>query len=401
MNGLALCSGIGGLDLGLRLAIGEQYRTVCHVERDAFAAADLVARMEEAALDLAPIWDDVATFGGEPWRGIVDLVSAGFPCQPWSVAGKRKGTEDQRWLWPDIARIIGEVEPGLVYLENVPGLLRHGLREVLSDLASLGFDAEWTDLSAAAIGAPHRRERIFVLAWRVPLAERLDLRQLAERGPGAARSALAWDPEPRDVGPEGMGNSPGARAGDPSSSDGPRRTTRGAGRELGDAEGRARRVGERPSRRREDREEAHPGGPGLDVVDAERPERREDAGRRGRRSSRQHEAGEAPGGAAQRSRALEHTERPGLEGRGYPRPGWSAFPPGPGDTEGWVEWLAAGGAQPALRRGSHGVSIRVDQLRCLGNAVVPAQAAAAFLILAARYETKKPGAEAPGRVKRL
>ena len=168
IHGLALCSGIGGIDLGLRMALGPGgYRTVCHVEREAFAAAVLVARMEDKALDLAPIWDDLATFRGEPWRGVVDLVSAGFPCQPWSVAGKRKGTEDERWIWPSIVRIVREVEPALVFVENVPGLYRHGLREVLSDLAALGFDAEWTNLRASDVGAPHRRERLFVLAYHI------------------------------------------------------------------------------------------------------------------------------------------------------------------------------------------------------------------------------------------
>lgn len=86
--GLSLCSGAGGLDLGLHLALSG-YRTVGHVERDAYAAAILVARMEDAALDCAPVWDDVATFDGRPWRGAVDIVTAGYPCQPFSVAGTR------------------------------------------------------------------------------------------------------------------------------------------------------------------------------------------------------------------------------------------------------------------------------------------------------------------------
>jgi DNA (cytosine-5)-methyltransferase 1 len=164
VNGVSLCSGIGGIDLGLRLALGESYRTVCFVERDAFAASVLVARMEDKALDLAPIWDDLYSFDGKPWRGVVDIVSAGFPCQPWSVAGKRKGIADERWLWPEIARIIGECEPSFVFLENVPGLLWHGLSVVLEDLAALGFDVEWDSFRASDVGAPHKRERLFILA---------------------------------------------------------------------------------------------------------------------------------------------------------------------------------------------------------------------------------------------
>jgi len=96
---------------------------VAHVERDPFAAAVLVARMADQALDQAPVWDDLRSFDGRPWRGRVDLVTAGFPCQPWSAAGRRQGIEDDRWLWPDVARIVAEVGPRLVLLENVPVLL--------------------------------------------------------------------------------------------------------------------------------------------------------------------------------------------------------------------------------------------------------------------------------------
>ena len=104
MNGLALCGGIGGLELGLDLAMPD-YRTVCYVEREAAAAAILVAAMEHDTLAQAPVWDDLLTFRGRQWRGVVDCVSAGFPCQPWSASGKRQGTADERWIWPAIARM--------------------------------------------------------------------------------------------------------------------------------------------------------------------------------------------------------------------------------------------------------------------------------------------------------
>lgn len=164
LHALHLCSGYGGFELALR---EWGVRTVCHVERDAHAAATLVARMEEATLDQAPIWDDLCTFDGRPWRGRVDIVTAGFPCQPFSTAGQRRGLDDERWIWPDIARIIRDVGPRYVILENVPGLVRHGLPHVLNDLASLRFDAEWGCLSAAAVGAPHKRERVWIVAHRV------------------------------------------------------------------------------------------------------------------------------------------------------------------------------------------------------------------------------------------
>lgn len=167
MNGLALCAGIGGIELGLKLALPE-YRCVCYVERETYPAAVLVSRMEEGYLDEAPIWDDLETFDGRPWRGVVDIVSAGFPCPPVSCAGRRRGVEDDRWLWPEIVRIIRQVEPDWVFLENVDDLptvnAGREYRDVLGSLAEMGFDVEWGVFSAGGMGAPHFRERVYVLA---------------------------------------------------------------------------------------------------------------------------------------------------------------------------------------------------------------------------------------------
>ena len=161
LRALELCAGYGGFSLGLR---EHDVSTVAYVERDSYAAAVLVARMEEKRLDQAPIWDDLCTFDGAAWRGRVDIVTAGFPCQPFSSAGKQLGLDDERWIWPWIARIIADVQPRYVFLENVTGLIRAGLGHVLTDLAELGFDAEWGVLSAADVGAPHRRQRVWILA---------------------------------------------------------------------------------------------------------------------------------------------------------------------------------------------------------------------------------------------
>ena len=163
--GLSLCSGAGGLDLGLTIAI-PGYRTVGHVERETYAAAILVARMEEATLDPAPVWDDVASFDGRPWRGAVDIVTAGYPCQPFSVAGKRRGADDPRHLWPHVARIIAECEPPFVFLENVAHHLRLGFPEVAEGLVGMGYRLAAGLFTAGEIGAPHRRERLFILAIR-------------------------------------------------------------------------------------------------------------------------------------------------------------------------------------------------------------------------------------------
>lgn len=165
MNVLALCAGYGGLELGLHLATSGEARCVCYVEREASSAAVLVKEMEAARLAPAPIWSDLATFDARAWRGVVDCVTAGFPCQPASVAGTRKGTADARWLWPMVARVIQDTEAPLVFLENVPGLRTKGMSHVLEDLAAMGFDAEWGCLRAAALGAPQGRDRLWLLAY--------------------------------------------------------------------------------------------------------------------------------------------------------------------------------------------------------------------------------------------
>lgn len=159
---LGLCAGIGGIDLGL----ARWCRTVGLVERDAFAAACLVEGMAQAALDRAPIWSDLRTFDARAWAGAVDLVTAGYPCQPFSVAGDRAGSEDERHLWPEVYRILQETDAPLLFCENVRGHLSLGFADVLADLAAVGFDAEWLCLRAADVGAPHERDRLFFLAYR-------------------------------------------------------------------------------------------------------------------------------------------------------------------------------------------------------------------------------------------
>jgi DNA (cytosine-5)-methyltransferase 1 len=138
---------------------------VLSVERQAYPAATLVARMEDQAMGDHPIGDDVRTFDGLQWRGAVDGIVAGTPCQPHSTAGRRKGTEDARWVWLDFARCICEIQPAWVFLENVSAIRQSGLEEMLSDIAALGFDAEWADLSAVQVGASNKRTRFYLLAY--------------------------------------------------------------------------------------------------------------------------------------------------------------------------------------------------------------------------------------------
>lgn len=163
LHTIELCAGYGGFTLAFQAA-GIQARTVCYVEREAFAAAVLAHQMEQGQLDEAPIWSDLATFDGRPWRGKVDLITAGFPCQPWSAAGKRLGESDERYhgVWPNIARITRECRPGFVFLENVSLDAFRGPR---TDLEDLGYRVSpAVRVSASDVGAPHRRDRWWCLA---------------------------------------------------------------------------------------------------------------------------------------------------------------------------------------------------------------------------------------------
>ncbi|WP_080940974.1 DNA cytosine methyltransferase [Stutzerimonas stutzeri] len=162
MNELALFAGAGGGILGGHL-LG--WRTVCAVERDAYAAQVLAQRQNDGCLPAFPIWSDVCSFDGRPWRGLVDVVSGGFPCQDISLAGNGAGIDGERsGLWRQMARIIGEVRPRLVFVENSPLLVGRGLAVVLGDLAELGYDAQWLRLSASDCGAPHQRDRLWLVA---------------------------------------------------------------------------------------------------------------------------------------------------------------------------------------------------------------------------------------------
>ena len=157
-----LFAGAGGGILA-DLLLGHQ--PVCAVEIDGYCQQVLSARQKDNCLPWFPIFGDVETFNGKPWRGIVDVLSGGFPCQDISTAGDGDGIDGERsGLWSQFARIIGEVRPSLVYLENSPALTVRGLGTVLGDLASLGFNATWGVLGADFAGFDHRRDRIWIVA---------------------------------------------------------------------------------------------------------------------------------------------------------------------------------------------------------------------------------------------
>lgn len=162
MRELALFAGAGGGILG-GILLG--WRTVCAVEIDAYCRSVLLARQRDGILGRFAIWDDVRTFDGARWRGHVDIITGGFPCQDISSVGRRAGIDGEKsGLWREFARIIREVGPALVLVENSPMLTTRGLGVVLGDLAALGYDARWDVLGAHHIGAPHLRDRMWVVA---------------------------------------------------------------------------------------------------------------------------------------------------------------------------------------------------------------------------------------------
>ncbi len=188
---VSLCAGYGGIDIGLKRAI-PALRTIGFSEIEAFACANLVAKMEAGALDAAPLWTNLKTFPWEEFRGKVGILSGGFPCQPWSNAGKRIGDEDPRHLFPYILAGIKVCRPAAIFLENVEGILSAKLAgdgwadpagtpvllHVLRELERAGYACAWGLFSAAEVGAPHQRKRVFILGlehtasfdgWGLPL----------------------------------------------------------------------------------------------------------------------------------------------------------------------------------------------------------------------------------------
>jgi len=166
MNELSLFSGAGGGLLGTKL-LG--WRHVGYVEYEKYCQQVIAQRIKDGILSEAPIFGDVREFvqsgAAKKYKGFVDVVTAGFPCQPFSVAGKRKGKEDERNMWPSTIQIIRDVQPRYAFLENVPGLLNSGyFQEILGSLAQAGYDAKWIVLGADDVGAPHRRKRLWIKA---------------------------------------------------------------------------------------------------------------------------------------------------------------------------------------------------------------------------------------------
>ena len=346
LTAVSFCTGAAGLDLGLALAI-PRLRPVLYVEREAFAVATLVAAIEAGALDAAPIWSDARTVPGRQFRGCVDLLFGGIPCQPFSEAGKRAGEADDRNLWPATRRAIVQIRPWCVFIENVGGMLGDSAaRRIHRELRRLGFTVEGGLFAAAEVGAPQERERLFILAVRPPRPGSEDSLQM-NRVARADRTGSPLDPrQPEDPSRQQPPAQRGRRpVGEPSGV----RRRQGRGhpefqRRRGAAGGAGEPVGDTYNRRYRGR--------------ADEPQRR--AGRR---------AAAAWSGSA------------------------AGFPPGPLSDGDWRRFLAARPRfEPVVCRAADGLADRLDRLRLLGNGVVPLAAAYAFRTLAARLATYAPDA---------
>lgn len=274
LNAISICTGGGGLDLALNLAIPGA-RSVCMVEREGFAVARLVEAMEAGLLASAPVWSDARTFRGRPWRGAVDLVFGGIPCQPHSDAGYKRGADDERDLWSPFRRTVVQSGAWAVWIENVGGMLSSGGAErIFRDLRRLGFEVEAGLFTAAECGPTQERERLFILGVANAICGR----------------RYGWSPQP-----------------------------------------------------------------------------------------------------VRRSEA-----RVALEGAGQ----GSLFPPPPGDLSGWLRLIERSPElEPALRGVPHGLASGMDELRMLGNGVVPVEGAYALRYLATSLALR--GSRGAGRLVRM
>jgi DNA (cytosine-5)-methyltransferase 1 len=169
MNGLDIFAGSGIGSLAFKHII-PNYRTIGYVEYEEYPCKIIEARIKDKILDDAPIWQiDIREFNrriAPIYKGMVDIVYGGFPCQPFSVAGKKRGSKDERNMWPATANLISILRPKYVLLENVSGLISHQyVRQIFGDLAKIGYDCEWDIVGASDVGAPHKRKRVWILAY--------------------------------------------------------------------------------------------------------------------------------------------------------------------------------------------------------------------------------------------
>ena len=365
---ISFCSGYGGLERGLDLA-GVKHRVIAYVEIEAFAIANLVAKMESGQLVPAPIFTDLKTFPAHLFRDCVDIITGGYPCQPFSAAGKRLGTEDPRHLWPYILDHIKAIRPVRCFFENVEGHISLGLREVIGDLEGAGYQATWGIFSAAEVGAPHQRKRVYILG-----DANCDGREPDTRG--GSLSNKEWngkgEEQRRNHQPAGVD-----RAGDV-----------GINRDwdtncIDDSQKQGISQGQ----------DSQPSGVCTDVADtgiARLPQRdRQGASTKGQLYAESQCGGGLPPDLADTMcEGLHRQERcwtAGEEGESFghftKRGGELSNPNGRGQEQSWPP-------EPGLGRVVDGCADRVDRIRLLGNGVVPQTAAKAWTTLNERIKNE-------------
>lgn len=392
-NVLSICSGYGGIELGLEMV--ERTRTVCYVENEIGAASILAARMEDNTLDSAPVWSNLRSFDPEPWRGKVDIIAGGFPCQPHSVAGNQRGEDDPRELSGEVLRIAAGLGYPTLFLENVPGILRFYWDNIRPKLREMGYEVKEGLFTASETGAPHKRERLFILAYTDSNEPSTHSRNngkkcrvsetnsQSEHSPSVSErgsSKLAYSESER----HGRGDSP--QCGDEQrfiQSEEP------GGSEMGsEAEGCDSKLADsNNSGSREDFKQRQLRADGLVQSPGNSGEARSstDEEIQGRRWAEDNQNKKLA------NSSIEGPARDGFFREEEPPQATrviSLYPPGPTEHERWARLLTVmPEAVPALCRDADGASIGMDKrLRAIGNGVVPAVAAYAWAYLNRKNE---------------
>ncbi len=366
---LSLCSGYSGIGLGLKRVL-PGLREIAHVEIEAFAVANLVAKMETEQLPAAPIYTNVKTFPYERFSGCVDILSGGFPCQPFSSAGNRKGVEDERHLYPHISGGIRECKPRIVFLENVEGIISSKtadgesvLKYVLGDLESMGYRATAGVFSASEVGAPHQRKRVFIMGYsecmRKPQSE------------GSKQDERGWSEySSKELGySQYDGHTTCTKPGEVGRSE-----EEGRVQEL---EGRSDELPYTECSRLRGGRRSEECGDDINKIQSDKGERDE------LRSEVKRCGSNIPNTDSQGLEGLREcdTSEGWQESHGQLRSDSKVWPARPNECQ--YEWEEPR-TKPRLGGTTDGSSSRVDRLRLLGNGVVPLTAARAFKVLIGR-----------------
>lgn len=411
---ISLCAGYGGIDLGLHGAI-PNLRTIAYSEIEAFACANLVEKMDKGRLDSAPIWTDIKTFPFPEFHGLVDILSGGFPCQPFSGAGKRGADSDPRHLFPFILRGIEACQPRVVFLENVEGIISAKIKgtgwrdpegtpvllHVLRELERVGYKATAGIFSASEVGAPHQRKRVFIMGYSDSLWQsqcKRDERVLWGRVIDSSESLLAYPHSIQiDKKQQGSQTDEGRGSANLPSGCNPHMPDTMANTEHYGRDGGPVRHSTSPSeeKRRVQQPQGHetgasglanPNNSGLQRLSGVEPQRSK---------PRRKHTGQDRQTADMHVPELANTEgncKPGLDDR--PESVESRGESGSSFWSGGAYLFCPDGKYRAVKPGicgvAYGVTDRVDRLRLLGNGCVPQTVTKAFVTLLNTLLTKDP-----------